>query len=186
MQKIAAENEVLARENALLKSKLNITESMKYKAVVSNIVHDNSFIGSQSFITRNSDGEIRVGSVVVSNTGFLLGMITEVAGGYAKIQSVQDSNSNIPVRIAGTDVFGFLQGYGNKDPKLRFLSDGDFAAEEGMFLITSGVKGNVPDGIPVGTVKRSAGGEIAVGLGAEMGRQESVIILLFDADKKYE
>lgn len=185
IEKIKTENEILRRENEILKNKLNITSSIKYKTIASNIIHNNSFLENQNFIIENPEREIMSGNIVLSNTGYLAGMVIEIIGGYAKIRSIRDINSNIPVRIAGTDVFGFLQGGGNFDPRLRFLSNGDFAVGEGMFLITSGINGNIPDGIPVGKIDDIEDGNIIVKIGSDLRKLESVIILLFDKDEKY-
>ena len=114
-----------------------------------------------------------------------MGVLSEKIASFARIQSLRDSKSNIPVRIAGTDVFGFLQGLGNNETELRFLSNSDFEIESGMFLITSAVNGNVPNDIPVGRIKMSDKHKVKVVLGAEMDKQESVIILLFDKNEKY-
>jgi cell shape-determining protein MreC len=185
MRRVMVENDALQKENGLLREKLGIAENMKYKVVVSGIIHDNSFAGRQSFIIRNPNGGIASGNVAVSNAGFLLGIIDGDIGHYARIMSVRDAGSNIPVKVAGTDVFGFLQGAGGGDPELRFLSDGDFVPEHGMFLITSGVNGNIPSGIPVGRIEEVKGSEIKIGLGADIGKQENVMILLFGKDGKY-
>jgi len=183
-QRIEFENEILKKEIAALKEKLKISEESKYDTAVSRVIHDNSFIGQQSFIIRHS-GAVSVGNAVISNTGFLLGVIVERMGLIAKIQSLKDSRSNIPVKIAGTDVFGFLYGTGAGDPELRFLSDGDFSPEPGMILITSGVKGNLPSDIPVGKIKDFRSGAITVRLGGDLAKQETLRILLFDKDGRY-
>jgi len=183
LRRVTAENEILTAENARLRRKLGMAESQKYPAVAADIKRDNSFFGKQSFIVM---GDVAAGSVVISNDGYFLGMVEQASGGFAKIRSAEDAGSNIPVRIAGTDVFGFLTGGGNKDPQLRFLSDGDHAPDIGMVLVTSGVNGNVPSGIPVGKVKDVKGAEISVALGAELKNQESVMVLSFGKNGRYD
>ena len=185
LEKAKLEKEILEKENELLKSKLNMAGEIRQKVVAGKIVHDNSFMENQSFVL-GGPSEISRGNIVISNSGHMLGLVVEKAGGYAKVRSLKDSASNIPVRIAGTDVFGFLQGAGNSAPELRFLSNGDFAVEPGMLLLTSGVNGNLPDNIPVGTVESVRNSDIKVRLGRELKRQESVMVLLFDGNGKYE
>lgn len=186
LEKIRIENEILRQENEALKSRLNMASSIKYKIVSSGIIHNNAFMDNQTFIIENPGRDISAGNIVLSNTGYLSGVVVENIGRYAKIRSIRDVNSNIPVRIAGTDVFGFLQGGGNYDPELRFLSNGDFFVKEGMFLITSSVNGNVPDNMPVGRVGSIKNGEIRVNIGADLRNMESVMILLFDKNGRYE
>jgi cell shape-determining protein MreC len=179
--RLAAENEVLTKENELLRIRLNMALEIKRPSILAKVVHDNSFAGTQSFVI---EGKALVGNIVLSSSGFLVGMISESAGRFSKIRSIRDSASNIPVRIAGTGVFGFVVGNGAADPELKFLSDGDFVPETGMMLISSGVNGNVPDGVPVGKIK-SVGGDIIVEPGVELKNQESVFILMFDEDRRY-
>ncbi|MDR3208489.1 MAG: rod shape-determining protein MreC [Rickettsiales bacterium] len=186
ISKVSVENEILRLENELLKEKLKIIESMKYEAAVARIIHNNSFLEKQSFVIKSPGDEVFPGNVVVSNAGYLLGIIVEKMGGFAKIQSIRDGDSNIPVRIAGTDVFGFMQGTGTSWPELRFLSDGDFVPKDGMFLITSGVNGNIPSDIPVGKIESVKSDGVKVKPGSELKEQESVIILFFDKAGRYE
>ena len=184
-QRLQLEKEILELENELLRQKLYMAADIGYRTITSRLVHNNSFMENQNFIVRNHTGEIARGNAAVSNIGYMLGVVVERIRGYARVQSLRDSGSNIPVRIVGTDVFGFLQGTGNSDPELRFLSNGDFTVRPGMRLITSGVKGNVPDNIPVGVVEGVQNQKIRVKLGSEMKNQSSVFILLFDGDGRY-
>jgi cell shape-determining protein MreC len=186
LHKVLTENEILRRENELMRKKLKIAESMKHDFAAAEIIHNNSFMENQSFVVRSPDSRVLAGNVVVSNSGYILGLISENAGGFARIQSVRDGDSNIPVRIAGTDIFGFMQGAGSAGPELRFLSDGDFVPEEGMFLVTSGVNGNIPSDIPVGRIESVKPDEITVKPGGELKGQESVIILFFGKNGRYE
>lgn len=186
LEKITAEKEALEKENERLAAKLGMVQDIKHRTAVVKITRDNSFMENQVFMIEVSDDAAAAGNIVVSNTGFFLGTVVERMGRFARIQSVRDGHSNIPVRIAGTDVFGFLQGGGNAAPRLRFLSDGDFTALEGMFLITSSVNGNVPENVPVGRIESVKNDEIRVKLGAELKNQESAVLLFFDKNKRYE
>ena len=186
LEKTIMEKELLEKENALLMEKLNMAKAIKYRTAASRIIHDNSFMENQNFILERPGDEVSPGNIVVSNTGFLLGVVVENTGGYSKIRSVRDSRSNIPVRISGTNVFGFLQGGGNSSPELKFLSDGDFSPAPEMPLVTSGVNGNVPNDIPVGRIESADDGRIRVKLGAELKNQESVILLFFNKNERYD
>lgn len=186
LEKVKAENIILEKENQNLRMKLGFVSEIKYPTIVANIIHDDSFAGNQQFFAKNSYGNISVGNIALANNGFLLGIINEKAGSFVKIQSIRDVNSNISVKIAGTDVFGFLQGKGKSDPELKFLSNSDFDLEPGMFLITSGVNGNIPNNIPVGKIKTTDKNGTKIQIGTELDKQESVIILLFNKKEKYE
>jgi len=176
----------LRLENEALRNRLSMTREIKFDTVSANIVRNNSFGERQSYIIRNPNARIATGNVVISNSGFFLGLVTETTGSFARVRSAKDGNFNIPVRFAGTNIFGFLHGRGNEDPELRFLSDDNFVPDVGSFLITSSVNGNVPNNIPVGDIKSVDGGTIRVQLGADLSRQNSVLILLFNSGGIYE
>jgi len=169
----------LRLENEALRNRLSMAQELHYVAVSANIVRNNSFGERQNYIIRSPMSGIRVGNVLISNDGFFLGLITEVTGSFARVRSAKDGNFNIPVRFAGTDVFGFLHGRGNEDPELRFLSNDNFVPEIGSFLVTSSVNGNIPNNVPVGDVRSIDNGVIRVRLGADISKQSSVFILLF-------
>jgi len=166
--------------------RLKQTESEEHRIIFAKIIHNNSFSGAQKFIVKTASSDIESKNVVVSNNGFLLGILEKETGGFGTIQSLSDTNSNIPVRLAGTEVFGFLQGMGNGNPELKFLSDGEYQVLPDSLLITSGINGNFPENIPVGRVKSVNVGEIKVQLFGDLASQESVQIWLFDKNGKYK
>jgi len=176
----------LRLENEALRSRLSMVKDIEYETVSSNIVRNNSFGDRQSYIIKNPDSRISVGNVLISTGGFFIGLVTETTGPIARVRSAKDSNFNVPVRFAGREVFGFLHGRGNESPELRFLSNDNFIPEVGSFLVTSSVNGNIPNNIPIGEVKSVDGGIITVKLGADISKQDNVIILLFNNDGIYE
>ena len=186
MSNLTIEVHYLRLENDLLRSRLSMVSNIKFDTISTDIVRNNSFGERQTYMIRNTDGRLSVGNVLISNSGFFLGLITEITGPIARVRSAKDANFNIPVRFAGMEIFGFLQGRGNEDPELRFLSNDNFTPEIGSFLVTSGVNGNIPNNIPVGEVKSIDGGVIRVRLGAEISKQNNAIILLFSNNGIYE
>lgn len=176
----------LRAENIYLRDLLSKTKEIPQETVIANITRNNSFGERQSFVIQRPDYRVRAGNVVISSRGQFLGIITESTRGFARIRSARDGNFNIPVRFAGTDVFGFLHGRGgNNDPELRFLSDDKFTPNIGSFLVTSSVNGNLPNGIPVGEVSSINGYEIRVRMGSDLRNQKIVKILLFDGANIY-
>jgi cell shape-determining protein MreC len=159
-------------ENQDLLQKLEIVRAQKRKVAAARVLQDNSAIDRSGFrISKGAESGIKAGMAVVSFDGFFVGVVSESWAGGASVRGIRDSKSNIPVRIIGTDVFGFLRGSGRSAPELEFLSDPEFELTDGLHLATHGIKGNLPDGIPVG---RFAGKFIP---GTEIGKLSEVMVI---------
>ena len=70
----------------------------------------------------------------------------------ANVRALNDADSNIAVRIAGDEVYGFLAGDGSATPEIGLFSRPEFKASKGMTVITSNISGVLPNGIMVGTM----------------------------------
>jgi rod shape-determining protein MreC len=170
-----AENQKLARE-------LDVVSGLSQKAVVASVSYDNeAFHHNTFFINKGASDGIGQGMAAVSFDGALVGIVSDVGTGFAKVRALTDSKSNIPVRIAGSDVYGFLQGNGASDPTMGFFSDPGFQPTKGLKLITSSIRGVLPDGIMVGETTSSV--DVSV-LGAD--RVSNVMVLQFDDKDKYK
>lgn len=147
------ECEVIFSENQNLEQKLDIAQENPKTVAVARVLHNNAIMDRSGFLlSKGTESGIEVGMTVISFDGFLVGIVTESYAGGAFVRSIRDPKSSIPVRISGTDVFGFLAGRGLSSPELEFLSDPEFQPTAGLHLQTHGIKGNMPDGIPIGTL----------------------------------
>ena len=89
---------------------------------------------------------------------------------------VTDINSKIPVVIERTRVRGILSGNNTETPSLIFTrSAADI--QEGDVVVTSGVGGMFPAGLPIGFVSSIKNGDIAVETMADISRIEYVRIV---------
>ncbi|MCL2331083.1 MAG: rod shape-determining protein MreC [Proteobacteria bacterium] len=178
---------VLMDENKRLGQELGAVRANPQKATVARIIHDNSSIAHNTFIlNRGKNGGVSPNMAVVSFDGGLVGIVASVTLDSAKVRALTDPKSNIPVRVAGSDVYGFLRGNGAAAPYFEFYSDPEFMASAGNRLITSGIKGTVPDNIPVGIVRDADKTSASVELVAPVGRLHDVMVLGFDGGEKYK
>lgn len=93
---------------------------------------------------------LSVGQAVMGDRG-LIGRIISVGDKTSRILLVTDFNSHIPVISVSSNVRAIMSGRNQPDPVLDFLPRAA-SLSEGEMLITSGDGGNVPIGLPVGTV----------------------------------
>ena len=168
------ENQKLARE-------LDIVNNQPTDAALADVKHDNTaFHHSTFFITKGSEHGLANGMAVVSLDGMLVGVITDVAPRFARVRSLIDSGTNIAVRIAGSEVYGFLRGNGSDTPTMGFFSDPEFQPSAGVKLITSNISGMLPNGIIVGDMINET--DVRVIQPKTLSR---VVVLKFDDTDKY-
>lgn len=176
------ECQVAISENQKLTRELDIARATPQKTIIANITQDNkAFHHNTFFINKGVKAGIEKGMAVVSFDGVLVGITSDVGVNYAKVRSLLDSKSNIPVRIAGSEVYGFLQGNGASEPTMGFFSDPEFQPAKGLKLLTSNIRGVLPDGILVGEMTGPADVKVL-----SPARISSVMVLDFDGKNKYK
>jgi len=96
-----------------------------------------------------SDG-IRKDMAVRTPEG-LVGKTSEVLPGFSKVLLVTDVSFSVSVRLQDTRVEGILSGRGDGSCMLKYIPQ-DEEVSPGTLLITSGLDGVFPKGIPVGYI----------------------------------
>ena len=97
---------------------------------------------------------------------------------YAKIITLADINSKIPVMVEKNRVRGILSGNNTPFPKLTFVPL-DAEVMVGDKIITSGVSGVFPAGLPIGQVVSVSKNEIKVKPFALLEKLEYVKIVKY-------
>ena len=148
------ECDVAIAENKRLSNELDIVHATPQNVIMADVVHDTVALHHSNFLINKGvfDG-VKKGMVVTSVDGIMAGMVIDVGGDFSRVRALNDADSNIAVRIAGDEVYGFLQGDGSASPEIGFFSRPEFKAAKGMTVITSNISGVLPNGILVGTMK---------------------------------
>jgi len=186
---LAAQNEcdTAIAENQRLQQLLDIRDSRPQHAILAGVIHENAaFRHDTLIIDKGETAGIRVGNAVVSPDGYLVGIVIDTNPVQSRVRTLSDMNSNITVRAAGTGVFGFLRGNAENAPVFEFFSDQAFRPTKGIRLITSGIKGNLPNDIPVGAAAADGIGSARVNLGAPAASVADVLVLSFDQKDGYK
>lgn len=151
MQEIAAENE---RLRVLLDYK---TRSAQFDLVTAQVVaRDPSNWSESVLIGCGGDGGVQKDMAVVTAEG-LVGSVTAVAGGTAKVQLLLDPHSSVGVLVqrAESRVAGIVEGNLAQKSVVRMVNiPRDADVVEGDQIVTSGFGGVYPKGIAVGVVKK--------------------------------
>jgi len=104
-------------------------------------------------IDKGSQAGLRAGSPVVDDTG-VLGQVTRVHALAAEVTLLTDKDQAIPVQVVRNGLRAVAFGAGASGMlELRFMA-ANAEIQNGDRLVTSGIDGTYPPGIPVATVTR--------------------------------
>ena len=85
------------------------------------------------------------------NSGGVIGQIVEVSATTSTVQLITDEASGVSAMIQSTRAQGMLQGQPDGSLRLSYVST-DSDVKVGDIVITSGIGGVYPKGLPLGTV----------------------------------
>ena len=164
-------------ENKLLARLLNYSRPDEINLVTARVLSEEGDAFSHSLIAYLGDKPATKGQVVLTDRG-VVGRLDKVGKLYAKVLLITDINSRIPVMIESTRVRGILAGDNTRRPKLVFTP---LASEikPGDRIVTSGVAGVFPSGLPVGVVSEVSKRDIRVRPFADLDSVEYVKIVSF-------
>ncbi|HZI94282.1 MAG TPA: rod shape-determining protein MreC [Patescibacteria group bacterium] len=169
-------------ENDRLRALLDLKEGMGISTVPSRVIGNNSTGLSRTLlVNRGSDSGVKPNMAVVGSSG-VVGRVWTVSPGLSKVQLLTDAAAGTAVLLQRTRVQGILMGGGTDLCTLEYISTLE-DVKEGDLVITSGLDGIYPKGLPVGRVGKVSPGEgifwtIAVIPRVEFNRLEEVLILL--------
>lgn len=141
------QNEVLR-----LRKLLGFTQEDDQKITVAEVI--SSAIGSpfQSIrISKGKSSALRIGMPVVAAKG-VVGRILRTGSFFSDIQLISDSSFHLDILVERTRTRGVLQGIGHNRCHLQLHRRADIRI--GDTLITSGIVGGFPKGLPVGRVSK--------------------------------
>lgn len=145
-------------ENAHLRKVAELREKRRdlHLESVRVLVQDNSNWYSQLTVNKGTDQDIQVGNCVVTEEGYLLGMVTETGLNWATVRTILDSESSIGALVFRSGGSALAQG------DFSLMSEGRIAltylgAEPdvvaGDLIVTSGLGGYLPSQIVIGYVE---------------------------------
>jgi rod shape-determining protein MreC len=131
-------------------------------------------------IDRGSDDGVQVNDVVANANG-LLGRVVLTTNDLAKVQLLTDNNCSVGALIERTRRQGVVRGSGSNNIQMfdiPALSD----VQAGDRVLTAGIDGIYPRGIPIGQVVRAEPGKslfktITVKPAVDLGAVEEVIVI---------
>jgi rod shape-determining protein MreC len=165
---LQTQNEILATENARLKSLLfNIKDSTlvpkidsikgvdKVNIIVSKVIR-NSYNVYENYITINSGEKAGVkADMGVINSAGILGIVDKTSENYATIVSILNRKSQINAKIKKTNHFGSLIWDGKSTGFVQLIDVPRLAAiRKGDTIVTGGQSVIFPENINIGTIDK--------------------------------
>jgi rod shape-determining protein MreC len=165
---LQTQNEILATENARLKSLLfNIKDSTlvpkidsikgvdKVNILVSKVIH-NSYNVYENYITINSGEKAGVkADMGVINSAGIVGIVDKTSENYATIVSILNRKSQINAKIKKTNHFGSLIWDGKSTGFVQLIDVPRLAAiRKGDTIVTGGQSVIFPENINIGTIDK--------------------------------
>jgi rod shape-determining protein MreC len=167
----------LAAENAHFKSELHWVPDPAVPFLTARAIADAGGLYDRAVLVALAPGVVvHVGEIALDAHG-LVGRVTEVGKESARVLLITDLNSRIPVRLVSSGARAILAGTNAPDPELLYWPPGTMPAE-GEQVVTSGVAGELPPGLPVGSMHYGRGGRAEVVPAAELDQLN--FVRLFD------
>nr|WP_097065879.1 rod shape-determining protein MreC [Nitrosovibrio sp. Nv4] len=144
----------LETENAQLRKLLEAAQRVETKAVMAEILrvpHDP--FNRKVMLDKGSQSGIQPGQVVVDDIG-VVGQITRDYPWASEVTLITDKDHSVPVQVVRNGLRSVVSGTGKDGAlELRYLAV-NTDIQEGDTLVTSGIDGVYPPGLPVAVVSK--------------------------------
>jgi rod shape-determining protein MreC len=177
--------EEIGIENTRLRALLQIRERVATRSVVAEVLYDARDPFSRKLvIDKGLQHGVVAGEPVIDANG-VIGQVSRVFPLSAEVTAVTDPAATIPVQIQRTGLRAVAFGAGATSLELRYLSN-SAELRAGDTVVTSGLDGLYPAGLPVGRVaqiKRGESGFSRVMLDPAAGIDQSKLLLVLLVDR---
>lgn len=173
----------LERDNASLRALLDLGPALATRSLAAEVLYEAADAYSHKWvIDRGARHGVVLGSPVINGAG-VLGQVTRLYGPTAEVTLLTDKDAAIPVLNARTSQRAAAHGYAAGAMELRFISaNADVRA--GDTMVTSGLDGVYPPGLPVATVhtvdRRAEGGFARITLTPAAGTDGVRFVLVLE------
>lgn len=169
----------LEAENAALRDLVKLAPDPQMHFVAARVVSNSTSTFAQSIVVNagSSDG-VKKANVVVGSEG-LVGRVVAVSPRAAMIMLITDLNSRVPVLVGESRARAVLAGDNSEYPRLIHVIT-ETEIKLGDQIVTSGMAGGFPPGLPIGVVAEVDGTSITVRPNMDRSRLEFVRIVDYE------
>ena len=152
IENIEIENKFLLAENELLKKLIEDQKLFFEDSVFSKVLLDQQSPYLKSIIVNKGLNHNIKRGAAVKESSYYVGKIVNVNYLTSRVLLASDLNSKIPVIVEPGSINAILSGIGNNKFAVLDYLPKSAKLEDGHLVYTSGVDGNIKEGIPIGTV----------------------------------
>lgn len=146
-----AKYEDLEQENGFLRASLDLAEEIDRGFVAATIYNlQLGPSGYRAMITKGANDGLSQDDVVATESGVLVGRLSEVGGRYSSLATVNDPSFSVTVKVLGSETTGIAVGAMDEGMHMDLVVQSD-AIKEGDVIVSSGVD-FFPAGLVVGVV----------------------------------
>ncbi len=184
VQQLSLRERALAQaqeENARLRRLLALAPALPVQGIAAHVVgRAPNYLANLLIVDRGSSSGIRVDSPVLAGDG-IVGRVILTSLHNSQVQLITNPDASIGVMVDKTRSPGVLKGSGDPILSLTYIGNTE-QVEPGDVIVSSGLDGIYPKGLPVGRVVESYKGKsvfrvIQVAPNADLLRIEEVLIL---------
>jgi rod shape-determining protein MreC len=163
----------LKAENDSMRALLKMTPNPRVTFISAPVIADASsgFVRGVIALAGRQHGVVKGQAAMVGNG--MVGRVQDVGERVSRIMLLTDINSRLPILIERTRDQAVLAGNNSEQPDVNYLPR-DADVKVGDHVVTSGVGGAFPAGLPVGEVAEIVDGKIYVQPFADLGRLEFI------------
>ncbi|MEQ1813012.1 MAG: rod shape-determining protein MreC [Candidatus Nitrotoga sp.] len=146
--------QVLQAEVGQLRTLLAVQQHAEYPMQLAEIIFvERNIFKRKLFLDKGSNANVLIGQIVIDEVG-VVGQITRVYPWISEVTLITDKDHTVPVQVLrnGLRAIAFGSG-GTADITLRYLPV-NAEIEVGDVLVTSGIDGTYPPGLPVARVTK--------------------------------
>lgn len=143
--------EEIQLENSYLRNALELppqTKKQLSEAGIFGIVFGPE--GHRALLNKGESDGVKIGSIVITSQGEIVGSVEEVMPKTSRVRLVQDRSFEITASVVGRPTVGIIRGAGEGDLLLELVTQGDPIIEGD--IITSSGADRYPGGLVLGTV----------------------------------
>ena len=146
--------QTLQAENQQLHKLLQVQQEASYPMQLAKIVYvGHDIFNRKLLLAKDEHSKVQAGQVVIDDSG-VVGQVTRVYPLLNEVTLITDKDHAVPVQVLRNGLRAVVFGSGDlSELSLRYMpisSD----IQEGDTLVTSGIDGTYPPGLPVATVSR--------------------------------
>lgn len=167
------QSRTLRAENESLRALLKMTPNPRIAFISAPVIADTSsgFVRGVIALAGHQNG-VRKGQAAMVGNG-MVGRVQDVGERVSRVMLLTDINSRLPILIERTRDQAVLAGNNSDQPDINYLPR-DADIKVGDHVVTSGVGGAFPPGLPVGEVVEIVNGKVYVQPFADLGRLEFI------------